>query len=138
MSVREILKMGDPRLLRIAKPVDRFDTAELDALIAGKLAKGPAQDVAAADRSTGRADWKRALRYSALDHAGNRLGIRNLANEVRRPQPTIATTIFSPAQLRLVPGSYHWYVRTVVAGVEDRLPDRAPAVGVNRRVPRRR
>ncbi|MEO7338293.1 MAG: peptide deformylase [Caldimonas sp.] len=34
MSIREILKMGDPRLLRIAKPVDRFDTPELDALVA--------------------------------------------------------------------------------------------------------
>ena len=34
MTVREILKMGDPRLLRIAKPVEAFGTAELDALIA--------------------------------------------------------------------------------------------------------
>lgn len=34
MTVREILKMGDPRLLRIAQPVERFDTPELHALIA--------------------------------------------------------------------------------------------------------
>ncbi|MET0211034.1 MAG: peptide deformylase [Burkholderiaceae bacterium] len=34
MSVREILKMGDPRLLRQAQPVRRFDTPELHALIA--------------------------------------------------------------------------------------------------------
>ena len=34
MTVREILKMGDPRLLRIAPPVERFDTPELHALIA--------------------------------------------------------------------------------------------------------
>ncbi len=34
MTVREILKMGDPRLLRIAKPVQAFANAELDALIA--------------------------------------------------------------------------------------------------------
>jgi peptide deformylase len=34
MSVREILKMGDPRLLRIAQPVAAFDTPELHALIA--------------------------------------------------------------------------------------------------------
>ena len=34
MSVREILKMGDPRLLRIAEPVERFDTPELHALVA--------------------------------------------------------------------------------------------------------
>jgi peptide deformylase len=33
MSVREILKMGDPRLLRQAEPVEQFGTAELDALI---------------------------------------------------------------------------------------------------------
>jgi peptide deformylase len=33
VTVRDILKMGDPRLLRIAKPVTRFDTPELRALI---------------------------------------------------------------------------------------------------------
>ena len=34
MTVREILKMGDARLLRIAQPVADFDTPELHALIA--------------------------------------------------------------------------------------------------------
>ena len=34
MSVREILKMGDPRLLLKAEPVTDFDTPELKALIA--------------------------------------------------------------------------------------------------------
>ena len=34
MTVREILKMGDPRLLRVAQPVTAFDTPELHALIA--------------------------------------------------------------------------------------------------------
>ena len=34
MSVRDILKMGDPRLLRQAEPVTQFGTPELDALIA--------------------------------------------------------------------------------------------------------
>ncbi|MEX8516886.1 MAG: peptide deformylase [Leptothrix sp. (in: b-proteobacteria)] len=34
MAVREILKMGDARLLRVAKPVQQFDTPELHALIA--------------------------------------------------------------------------------------------------------
>jgi peptide deformylase len=33
MAVREILKMGDARLLRVAQPVRRFDTPELHALI---------------------------------------------------------------------------------------------------------
>ena len=33
MTVREILKMGDPRLLSVAKPVREFDTPELRALI---------------------------------------------------------------------------------------------------------
>lgn len=33
MAVREILKMGDERLLRIAQPVRQFDTPELHALI---------------------------------------------------------------------------------------------------------
>lgn len=31
--MREILKMGDPRLLRIAQPVEQFDTPELHELI---------------------------------------------------------------------------------------------------------
>jgi len=34
MAVREILKMGDPRLLRQAEPVTAFDTPELHTLIA--------------------------------------------------------------------------------------------------------
>ncbi|MBC7941955.1 MAG: peptide deformylase [Chitinophagaceae bacterium] len=34
MAVHEILKMGDPRLLRVAQPVRQFDTPELHALIA--------------------------------------------------------------------------------------------------------
>lgn len=33
MSVREILKMGDPRLLRKSEPVTKFGTSELDKLI---------------------------------------------------------------------------------------------------------
>ncbi|HWH73844.1 MAG TPA: peptide deformylase, partial [Methylibium sp.] len=37
MAIREILKMGDPRLLRIAQPVREFDTPELHALIADLL-----------------------------------------------------------------------------------------------------
>jgi peptide deformylase len=34
MAVREILKMGDARLLRVAQPVPAFDTPELHALVA--------------------------------------------------------------------------------------------------------
>jgi peptide deformylase len=34
MAVHEILKMGDPRLLRVALPVQQFGTPELDTLIA--------------------------------------------------------------------------------------------------------
>ena len=33
MTVREILKMGDPRLLRVAQPVQRFDVPELRELV---------------------------------------------------------------------------------------------------------
>jgi peptide deformylase len=33
MAVREILKMGDPRLLTVARPVADFDTPELHALV---------------------------------------------------------------------------------------------------------
>ncbi len=32
--IRDILKMGDPRLLRIAAPVEHFDTSELHELVA--------------------------------------------------------------------------------------------------------
>jgi peptide deformylase len=34
MAVREVLRMGDPRLLRVARPVEHFGTAELRELIA--------------------------------------------------------------------------------------------------------
>ncbi|MEO7940153.1 MAG: peptide deformylase [Burkholderiaceae bacterium] len=37
MAVREILKMGDPRLLRVAQPVTEFDTDELHLLISDML-----------------------------------------------------------------------------------------------------
>ena len=37
MAVREILKMGDPRLLRVAQPVRQFGGAELQDLIADLL-----------------------------------------------------------------------------------------------------
>ena len=37
MTIREILKMGDPRLLRVAPPVTAFDTPELHALVADLL-----------------------------------------------------------------------------------------------------
>jgi peptide deformylase len=33
MTIRNILKMGDPRLLRVAPPVTTFDTPALDALV---------------------------------------------------------------------------------------------------------
>src|ERR1035441_6347328 len=31
--IREVLKMGDPRLLQLARPLERFDTPELAALL---------------------------------------------------------------------------------------------------------
>jgi peptide deformylase len=34
MTVRDILRMGDPRLLRVAEPVREFNSAALDALVA--------------------------------------------------------------------------------------------------------
>ena len=37
MAIREILKMGDPRLLRVAKAVTEFDTDELHWLISDML-----------------------------------------------------------------------------------------------------
>ena len=37
MAVRDILKMGDPRLLRVAPPVTQFDTDELHLLITDLL-----------------------------------------------------------------------------------------------------
>jgi hypothetical protein len=65
-----------------------------------------------------------ALRYSTLDANGMRLGIRNLTTEVRRPGPTTIRADFAPSQLRLVPGRYHWQVRSMFAKSEDRLPNR--------------
>ncbi|MGP1629971.1 MAG: peptide deformylase [Giesbergeria sp.] len=33
MAIQEILRMGDPRLLRVSRPVDRWDTPQLRALV---------------------------------------------------------------------------------------------------------
>ena len=33
MAIKPVLKMGEPLLLQVAKPIERFDTAELHALI---------------------------------------------------------------------------------------------------------
>ena len=58
MTVREILKMGDARLLRVAQPVQRFDTPELHELVADMF------DTMAAARGAGLAapqigaDWQ--------------------------------------------------------------------------------
>ena len=37
MAVRDVLRMGDPRLLTRAQPVEKFDTPELHALLADML-----------------------------------------------------------------------------------------------------
>jgi peptide deformylase len=34
MAIREVLRMGDPRLLKVAEPVRAFDTPELESLLA--------------------------------------------------------------------------------------------------------
>jgi len=44
MAIREVLRMGDPRLLAIAAPVTDFDTAELHALVADLLDTMRAED----------------------------------------------------------------------------------------------
>ncbi|MEA2219696.1 MAG: hypothetical protein QOJ35_2322 [Solirubrobacteraceae bacterium] len=62
------------------------------------------------------------LRYTTLDHAGQRLGIRDLPVVVRRPRDTMVTASFSPGLLRLAQGRYHWQVRSLDGKVEDRLP----------------
>jgi len=44
MAVRDILKMGDPRLLQLARPVEQFDTPELHSLVADLLETMTAAD----------------------------------------------------------------------------------------------
>jgi peptide deformylase len=44
MTIREVLKMGDPRLLRVAEAVTEFDTPELHALIADLFDTMAAED----------------------------------------------------------------------------------------------
>jgi len=62
------------------------------------------------------------LRFTTLDEAGNRVGIRDLPTAVTR-RPTIVSASLAPAQLRLAAGRYAWQARSIAAGVEDRLPD---------------
>ena len=47
MTVREILRMGDPRLLRQAQPVTRFDTPELHQLLQDTMAAANGAGLAA-------------------------------------------------------------------------------------------
>jgi hypothetical protein len=65
------------------------------------------------------------LRYTVLDAAGSRIGIREIETVLRRPRPTTISARFAPTLLRLVPGLYHWQVRSLYDGVEDQLPDGA-------------
>jgi len=59
MTVREILKMGDPRLLRIAEPVTEFDTPAMRQLIADMFDTMHAANGAglAARRSASTCNW---------------------------------------------------------------------------------
>ena len=63
------------------------------------------------------------LRYTSLDVDGNALGIRDLTLDVRRPDATMVRATFSPSLLRLVPGLYHWQVRSLFEKVQDFLPN---------------
>ncbi len=64
-----------------------------------------------------------ALRYISLDPAGNRIATRDLPTAVERPGPTTVRARFAPALLRLVPGLYHWQLRSESGGAADLLPD---------------
>ena len=46
MAVREILRIGDPRLRQVSAPVEAFDTPELHALIADMFDTMAANDLA--------------------------------------------------------------------------------------------
>lgn len=63
MSRREILKMGDERLLRIAEPVTAFDTPELHALIADM------RETMAAVNGAGLAAPQVGVNWKALSYA---------------------------------------------------------------------
>ncbi len=64
------------------------------------------------------------LRYTVLDAAGRRRGIRELSAVVRRPEPSEARASFSPATLHLASGRYRWRAAAGRIGHrQDRLPD---------------
>jgi len=44
MSIKHVLRLGDPRLLQVAEPVTEFNTAELDLLIADMFDTMKAED----------------------------------------------------------------------------------------------
>ena len=78
MAVREILKMGDPRLLRVAQPVEVFDTPELQALIevaGGKVSGSVSKKtdyVVAGTEAGSKLDKARELGVAVLDEHGLR------------------------------------------------------------------
>jgi len=63
-----------------------------------------------------------SLRYTTLNQAGYRTGIRPIRTTVRRDDPTMIYARFSPDVLKLDSDLYHWYARTL-HGVEDRVPN---------------
>ena len=63
--IHEILKMGDPRLLRVAKPVERFDTPELHQLVADMFETMKAANGALADLWTGKASARDTAQKTA-------------------------------------------------------------------------
>lgn len=66
MTVRTVLKMGDPRLLRVARPVTAFDTQELHQLLTDLLDTMQAANGAglAAPRSASIWRWSYLARYA--------------------------------------------------------------------------
>ncbi len=63
-----------------------------------------------------------SLRFTTLNQAGYRTGIRPIRATVRRDDLTTIYARFSPAVLKLDADRYHWYARTL-HGTEDRVPN---------------
>jgi peptide deformylase len=111
MAVHEILKMGDPRLLRVAPPVLAFDTPELHALIADMF------ETMAAANGAGLAAPQIGVDLQLV--------IFGFANNARYPEaPPVPPTVLINPSITVLPGELvaGWEGCLSVPGLRGQVP----------------
>ena len=115
MAVRELLKMGDARLLRVAQPVTAFDTPELHALVADM------QDTMAAAQGAGLAAPQIGVDLQLVIF-GSALPSPRYPDEPPVPRTVLLNPVITPLDDRLEDG---WEGCLSVPGLRGLVPRHA-------------